>query len=76
MAYTSTHTGKSAIPSFWNGLGAALSTLGKKFVSIGENHPRMKRIEALQALSDEELAKRGLTRATIMRHVFADSYYI
>jgi hypothetical protein len=45
-------------------------------VSISETNHRVAEVERLQALSDAELAKRGLRREDIARHVFRDLFYI
>lgn len=37
---------------------------------------RQDQVESLQALSDEQLATRGLAREDIVRHVFHDRYYL
>ncbi|MCB1333219.1 MAG: DUF1127 domain-containing protein [Roseivivax sp.] len=58
------------------GLTGLLAKLGRKLVSLGENHPRLRQMERLMALSDAELAARGLTREGIARHVFKDVYYV
>lgn len=42
---------------------------------FGENDSRLRRVRALQALSDEELAKRGLQRDEIVQHVFGPYMY-
>ena len=58
------------------GVNAAVSTffaqLGEIMVAAMECNPRMRRIQALQALSDGELAARGLKREDIVRRVFHD----
>lgn len=53
-----------------------LSAIGHMFVAIGESNPRLKRVEALQRLSDAELAEKGLRREDIVRHVFQDLFYV
>ncbi|ASP19171.1 hypothetical protein ANTHELSMS3_00451 [Antarctobacter heliothermus] len=45
-------------------------------VMIAESDHRMKAVEKLTAMSDAELAERGLKRADIVRHVFRDSLYV
>ena len=37
---------------------------------------RMRRIRKLEAMSDAELAERGITRERIAHHVFRDIYYV
>ncbi|MCR8550354.1 DUF1127 domain-containing protein [Salipiger sp. P9] len=53
-----------------------LAGFGKIIVAVGEANPRMKKVDALQRLSDAELAERGLRREDIVRHVFHDVYYL
>ncbi len=61
---TKSGSGKS-ISAFFNGV---LDTMSAAM----EAHPRMRRIQTLQAMSDEKLAERGLKREDIVRHVFRD----
>jgi len=49
---------------------------GEIIVKMGENSSRLREIEALQAKSDEELAKLDIKRDDIARHVFRDLLYI
>lgn len=49
-----------------------LSSLVNALRDYGEAKSRRDQIEALDRLSDLELAKRGLTREGIARHVFRD----
>lgn len=51
---------------------AVLKGLERFFVSAMENNSRMREIERLRAMSDEDLASRGLTRDRIAMHVFRD----
>jgi len=54
----------------------ALTTLGVAltdgFIAFGRARARSDEIEALMALSDDDLAARGLTRDEIVRHVYRD----
>ncbi|MGO4914846.1 DUF1127 domain-containing protein [Pseudogemmobacter sp. W21_MBD1_M6] len=45
-------------------------------VQIAESNTRMRQVEFLNGLSDAQLAKRGLTRDGIVRHVFGDMFYL
>lgn len=45
-------------------------------VLIAEANPRMQQIERLNAKSDEQLAKMGLKREDIFRHVMRDVMYL
>jgi hypothetical protein len=71
-AYT-TNTTRPDFPR--HGLRRFFTALGDWMVTRMENHPRLKQIERLQALSDEDLAARGLMRSEIVHHVFRDRMY-
>ena len=53
-----------------------LTAIGNGFVSIAESNHRVRRVNRLSAMSDAELAARGLKREDIVRHVFSDVLYI
>lgn len=53
-----------------------LSGIGNAIVAVGEANPRLRRVEALQRMSDEQLSARGIKREDIVRHVFHDVYYL
>ncbi|HDR29786.1 DUF1127 domain-containing protein [Rhodovulum sp.] len=61
-----------AVTAITGRTGAILSTLLDVLVRMMEHHPRTCRIERLNALSDENLAARGLTRQDVVRHIFRD----
>ncbi|MBP0483779.1 DUF1127 domain-containing protein [Sagittula salina] len=63
---------RGILETIMSGLNGVLESLA----SIAENSHRMREIERLQALSDDELAARGLTRQGIAHHVFRDVYYV
>ncbi len=46
------------------------------FNTYVESRSRVSQIHALHKLSDEELAKRGLTREAIPSYVFRDLFYV
>lgn len=52
------------------------AAIGDALVNMAESSSKMRQVKALSALSDEELAKRGLRRQDIARYVFADSYWV
>ena len=55
---------------------AFFSAFGRAMIVAAENSSRMRRIEAFNAMTDEELAERGLKREDIVRHVFRDLMYV
>ena len=62
---------------------AVLSAIGRGFESIylaisvlGNYDGRLQEVHRLQALTDAQLAEKGLSRDEIVRHVFRDLYYI
>lgn len=44
--------------------------------SISESNVRVKEVQRLNDMSDEQLAGHGLKREDIVRHVFRDAFYI
>ncbi len=73
MAYTTLHTGaRSAI---LHNLAVPFIALGNALVRLGEANSRTT-VAYLQSLSDEDLAKRGITRDEIAHYVFKDVYYV
>ncbi len=54
---------------------AGLSVL-RTLEAIGTARARMGQIEALQRMSDDELATLGVKRDEIVQYVFRDSYYL
>jgi len=57
-------------------LGRVFRAIGTALITLTEANARVRRAEELQSLSDAELAKRGLKREDIARHVFGDMFYI
>jgi len=45
-------------------------------VRLGENNSKVRQVASLNALSDEELAARGLKREDIARHVLSGYYWV
>ena len=56
-------------------LSAPFRAVWSFLVAVGEANGRVHRVEALQRLSDAELARRGIKREDIVRHVFADRIF-
>ncbi|MFU1478479.1 DUF1127 domain-containing protein [Roseovarius sp. C7] len=61
-----------SLPDFAGALHRGLAALGDALTSIVEHNGRLRRMQWLQDMSDEELAERGLKREDIVRHVFGD----
>ena len=72
MAYITTTT-------LTEGLRARAEHLANRLLTWaaqhGEKRSRADQIDRLEALSDAELAKRGLTRDQIIPHVFRDRWF-
>ncbi len=64
----------------FHGLGAWLLARIERglewMMEHGSGAARVRSAQALQALSDAELAKRGLKRDEIVMHVFRDVFYL
>lgn len=74
MAHFSTHS--SATSPILHSIWQSLSAIGGAFLSMGTATAKARQVEALMALSDEELADRGLRRDQIARFVFSDSFWV
>ncbi|MEQ9260070.1 MAG: hypothetical protein RIG84_13350 [Roseovarius sp.] len=57
-------------------LSRALASLAKRFEAYAEMKSRRGQIEALNAKTDEDLARMGLRREEIPQYVFRDYFYI
>ena len=61
------------------GLRARIDRAWNRIMTWAENHAEMRariaRIDSLEALSDADLARRGLTRDQIVAHVFRDRMF-
>ncbi|MEL6548695.1 MAG: DUF1127 domain-containing protein [Pseudomonadota bacterium] len=69
MAFMSDIPAGRTVTSALRSLGTAVTD---GLVKFGRAQARSDEIEYFMSLSDEELAKRGLTRETAVRHVFRD----
>lgn len=68
MAITTNHY-SPALPALFDRLLDAFRRGSQRYI---DRHSRRAQIEALEAKSDEELAKLGITRDRIVHYVFAD----
>lgn len=59
-----------------HGVAGFFETVFSGLVKLAETNGRVKQIERLSAMSDAELAARGIERTDIVRHVFRDIYYV
>ncbi len=57
-------------------IDAFFASMGQGINAYMHRKSRMDQIEALNALTDAELAKIGITRDDIPRYVFRDMFYI
>ncbi len=74
MAYTTAlnSSAGSAFAPVWR----VLAGMGNALVRLAETNPKLRELEALSALSDEELAHRGIRREEIVRRVFGGSPWV
>ena len=72
MAYTITHFA----PETRSRIDAFFSRIGQGVNAYIESRTHQAEIEALEAKSDEELARMGLTRDRIIAHVFRDVFWL
>jgi len=73
MANTTTHIADSGVRS---GIANFFQAFGAAMTSYMERRSRADQIARLNALSDEQLAKMGITRDGIPAHVFRDMFYV
>ena len=73
MAHASTISSASGLRARFDNF---LAGLGRGFNAYVESRSRISQIHQLNALSDDELAKRGIKREEIPAHVFRDLFYI
>jgi len=73
MTYTATNPGHSVQNTL---AGRFVASLGNGLIRYAEKRSRQAEYAALDRLSDEELAARGMTRDDIVRVVFRDLLYI
>lgn len=73
MAYTATNSDFAASHPIYARVLQALKNFGTAYI---EARSRQGEIAAFEAMSDAELAERGIARQDIVRHVFADTYYL
>lgn len=57
-------------------LAAPFRAIGRFFVLIMESNARVKKVEYLNSLSDEQLKARGLKRDEIVHEVFKDTMFL
>lgn len=63
-------------PKFFGLIGRVVSGLGKLLTVTAYANSRAEKLAYYNQLSDAALAKRGLKREDIVRHVFPEMYYI
>ncbi|MCE5972879.1 hypothetical protein LZA78_05255 [Sinirhodobacter sp. WL0062] len=74
MAYTINANARPA--GFLRAVTPVLAALGDALVAYMERNARLDEIRRLEALSDSELAARGIARDRIAHHVFQDKFYV
>ncbi len=74
MAHSATQTNsRFSLPGLIASIG---SSIYSALISVAQAQSRVRQVEFLQSLSDEELKNRGLTRERIVHRVFADSIWL
>lgn len=62
--------------SLLSALAAPFRAMGQFLISLAEAGPRMDEVRRLNAMTDADLAARGLTREGEVRRIFADRFHI
>ena len=74
MAHSATQTNsRFSLPGLIASIG---SSIYSALIGLAQAQSRVRQVEFLQSLSDEELKNRGLTRERIVHRVFADSIWL
>ena len=73
MATTTTNATHSV---HFNPLSALGDAVLGFFVRLAENNPRLREVERLNAMSDEQLKRIGIKREDIARYVYRDMYFV
>jgi uncharacterized protein YjiS (DUF1127 family) len=71
MAHTATGTITHGVST-----KAIFGSIADFFVRVAESNHRVKSLQNLSSMSDEQLAERGLKRDEIVRHDIRDVYYL
>ncbi|SFQ94568.1 DUF1127 domain-containing protein [Poseidonocella sedimentorum] len=66
----------SPVTSLVMGVQRCAAAVGNFLVLIGEANRNVREVQALEAMTDSELAKLGMTREEIPHRVLGTSYYI
>ena len=75
MAYI-TQAHSNIFPAIWEKITGFFVTVGRSLVLSAAMDSRLKRVEALNLKTDEELAKMNLRRENITAYVFRDLMHI
>lgn len=60
--------------SLGHALTAPFRAIGRALIAISKADPRMRQIDRLSRMSDEELAEHGLTRIDALRRIMSGSF--
>lgn len=69
-------TANQTAPARRNILFRLLTKLWNGLIIMGEASAKARMVHALNELSDEELARRGLDRQDLVKRIFTDGYHI
>ena len=75
MAYI-TQTHSTTLSSVWEKISDVFSMIGRAIIASSSMDARMKRVEILNAKTDEELAAMKLRRIDIPAYVFRDLMHL
>ncbi len=59
--------------NLFHGIVEAARAVGRTLSTISETNEKIRQVEFLMSMSDEDLGKRGLERGDIVHHVFGGS---
>ncbi len=73
MTFVTTHAPQGAAHTTW--VRKLIDGIAQGLVQYVDRHSRVAEVERLNALSDAELAKIGISRDRIIYHVFSDRFW-
>lgn len=77
MTYFTENARRIAFPTrFFQGLSHGFGRFLKVLSIAADNDSRLREVARLRAKSDAELSEMGLTRNSIVHHVYRDIFYI
>ncbi|XDA99387.1 DUF1127 domain-containing protein [Sulfitobacter sp. LCG007] len=76
MAFPATANSAAVTGNPFGVLRRIFASIGRGIMVVAESNSRLREVQALQAKSDDDLARLGIKRDEIVHRVFSDLYYL